>query len=528
MIPNTTVTLYATPFDITNRYVVYANSEADAFAIVSGYPSREFTNCYWQRNYRAFRAKGNINELSQFNYCVFENDGKKNFAFITSMEYHNDDYTDIELKLDFWLNYAGQYSFLPSPMRRCHPLTDEWGENINGEPFSVGSFVPSGYWSTGEPLGYVTPSIFVITTVNALTFETTPTNYWDAYARMFTGEGNQFAALFSELKSTSFTCAGVVQGNTSFCDEENLDRLLNSFERVGRLDCVVGAYRIPFEAISPAISVGYDLASATEKGELFTITRTSEQETHWKKIEYSPQFNHITVNCGGNVKEYDILQTSKQEPAIEFVYKCNQTRHGCVVISSLDYKMIGQSVLCSPEWDEVQIVGYGSQTGNLANRTVSSALSITKQIIGGLTNPLSISGRITDAIGTLTESQNQTISDIQGQGYLIGSNSSNLTTYCLNAPLIEGAWYIPNNSELKQLDTMFCTYGYSYNGEVENVLLNHMPIWNYVETQSLSVIARRVPQWAITECIQRFNSGIFIFKDKMMYKQFGLAPQNHL
>lgn len=35
MAPNTTVTLYATDFDITNKHVVYADSEGAALAAVS-------------------------------------------------------------------------------------------------------------------------------------------------------------------------------------------------------------------------------------------------------------------------------------------------------------------------------------------------------------------------------------------------------------------------------------------------------------------------------------------------------------
>lgn len=530
MTPNTTVTLFATPFDATNKYVVKAESEAEAFSIVSSFPSKEFTNCYWQRNYSAFRANGNINEISRYNYCVFENNGKKNFAFITSLEYHNDAYTDVNIQLDFWLNYAGQYTFQPSPMRRCHPEQDRYYESMEGEPIDIAAYVPNEVYNSNTPTGYTDEFVHVITTVNALTFRDQPVDYWDAFAKMFLGEGNQFGTLLNELKMTPCNCDGIIQGNTSICDSEKLSMLVESFEKAGRTDCIVTAYRVPTAARIMGLNA-FDYADLPGRLDSFNISRGfTSVITYWNKIKYSPQFNHITINLGGNIKEYSTAIAGVTNDQLQFVAYSNQSENGCTRINCIDYKNANEGVVFSPSWDKVQIAGVGSERAAFIKSMVNlipgiSTVSRTMQNY----QPLKNRGNFHDVVGAIGDliSEGMAIpTQVQGQGYLIGNNAENLTSFCLRNPLYTCAWYIPMDSDLERINNMFCTYGYSYDGEVKPITFP-MPIWSYYQTQEAVITGNTVPQEAIARCISRFNAGIFVFNNVSQYKNFSLSALNH-
>ena len=147
MTPNTTVTLYATDFDISNRYVIAADSIGEALSIVGAYPSRVYTDCYWQRTDEfVFRCKGNINEVEQYNYCVFLNNGRYTFAFVTKCQYVNDAMTWVYLTIDPWLNFAGQYVSMTVPC--AAPIREATGRQKIYFQTQQSPTKSTGFWHT--------------------------------------------------------------------------------------------------------------------------------------------------------------------------------------------------------------------------------------------------------------------------------------------------------------------------------------------------------------------------------------------
>lgn len=88
----------------------------------------------------------------QCNYMLFNNTGFENkwfFAFITKVDYSNNNCTRITYEIDVLQSWYFDCVLLDSFVEREHSLTDEVGENVIDEPVSIGEYLTSGFTDTG-------------------------------------------------------------------------------------------------------------------------------------------------------------------------------------------------------------------------------------------------------------------------------------------------------------------------------------------------------------------------------------------
>lgn len=526
MTPNTTVTLFQTDFDISNKHVVYVTSEGDAFGAVSSFPSKTFTNCYWQRNGRAFRANGNINELQNYNYCVFENNGTRNYAFITSFEYHNDAYTDVYITLDWWLNYAGKYDFHMSPMIRQHPVSDFMGRNLYKEPYQPERIEPC---ASVEIAGTdIDNNVCLITQVSTQDEGRTVT-FWEAIANTIQGNGAAIADYFSDVKSYPCDCIYEVQGNTSVVSITEAQQIAETFVHIGKPDYVIGAYKIP--SWCRTIKSGKDVTSMTPYTEtIYLPAPENEGEVKWNKILCSKQYNQISLFIYGEKNDLNIeLFNPTELDSIQFAMFCNQSQNGCIAISPSNYGEIGGNKACtvftSPPWDSVALLANVNQPWYQSSQQVT-------QLIAGMGASIGMAVGLAPIPAIATTAGLTTIRAMEGFNEKLsgsfGGNSGRISPVAGNVSAVRVIRYMPDLESIVQLNYCFSMYGYSYGGTPQLPNLHNMPFWNYVETLDAVITGREVPQWALDACIKRFNSGIFIYNNIGTYKKTDNCSSNIL
>ena len=547
MTPNTTVTLYATPFDISNKYVIAADSPEEALGIVSSYPSKVYTDCYWQRdNDFVFRARGNINEVEQYNYCVYFNNGRYNFSFITQCDYVNDDMTLVHLALDPWLNFAGQYVFHDSPMVRCHPSSGNAVQGLHtAEPINV--LLTAFNHSTGGFYDEDSTMTYLVTTLKALSLPdvTAITDYWNGMLELARQTSVSGLINWSLSMRSGYTYAGnALQPNTCV-GTTTIDRIVDAFIQNGMQSAIIAAYHVPTSLVpaGPAIDARELPLHVVHK----QLDIDMPIAPKWRKTKTSRQFRKIVLNCAGNTRELPLeLMEAKLMTGgnldIDIIANPNMFGNFTAQVLGIN-EMFKQMFQCvSPVWDRVPLVGYGVDQmvfKQALYNTVTNVASTTFDTIGQLTDKFSyltkgVFGTIASAgreiaEGVAAEYQNSmnTQQQVMNGGIAIGGASSSMSVYNQTAPLFKALSFTPSSGNVLKIDKTFGTYGYMMEGEIVPIAFKTLPYWNYYQTQEAAIEGRKVPQRYLTQIIQRFNAGIFIFNTAADYKDFSKALDNH-
>lgn len=540
MTPNTTVTLYATPFDISNKYVIAAASEGEALGIVNSYPQKVYTNCYWQRdNDFVFRANGNINEVEQYNYCVYLNNGKYNFAFITQCDYVNDAMTLVHLALDPWLNFAGQYVFHDSPMRRCH-IPEAWdSERIYNavEPYEVAGWYDQRV-TFGDPTTYNSYKVYIVTKVPADSYDdSTVSTFYNAVNELIRNGAPQVMTAFWQSVQPGLTRIINIhpQAATALCTLSELEIIVRNFLVNGRSADIIGAYYVPECCL-------LDFSSGKKSDiEPFYIDKQlniGAQFPYWYKASYSPQFKRIYINNCGNthflpVEEITLTYLNQVgAPNMKFNIGADPSMNGCIYVWP-DYTALPcyrEHITTSMPWDKVQVTGYGVdvyqqtmnqlQSGKIAYYGASGAVS---SLAG-----LNLTGAV-DAVADTIFSGLENLVDAnrvaKSGSFATSIGTASMASYNLASELVTIGVQTPKS--IAQIYRMFGSFGYTLNGEVVPITFKDLPYWKYYQTQEASIEGRKVPQRYLNQIIQRFNAGIFVFNDTSSYKDFSKSLDNH-
>lgn len=162
--PNTNIRLLKNvPLDNTYDHTIFFANETAQRDYFIGLQKYNLTNYTYQRVKKGVSRVGiNADNLYDCNYIMFQNTvfGSKWFyAFITGVEYVNNECSDISFEIDVmqtWLfDCEPDYCFV----EREHSFTDAIGEHIEPENIETGEYVYNGYGKITETL---TPMCVII------------------------------------------------------------------------------------------------------------------------------------------------------------------------------------------------------------------------------------------------------------------------------------------------------------------------------------------------------------------------------
>lgn len=173
--PNTSIyILKGVPLDPTYDHTIYwydINAQVNYFYSKVKYT---FARQTYQRVNRGYmRIQRKAEDLYDCNYLMFQNTAFGNkwfFAFITEINYVNNEVSEVRYEIDVMQTYHFDYALGQCFVEREHSETDNVGDNLIPEDIELGDYVTDDFDSSGQlsPLSIVVASPFDDTYQNAV------------------------------------------------------------------------------------------------------------------------------------------------------------------------------------------------------------------------------------------------------------------------------------------------------------------------------------------------------------------------
>ena len=219
--PNTNIRLLKdVPLDNTYKHSIYFGSSGAQVSYFSGKTKYNLSRQTYQRvNLGVSRIGINANNLYDCNYMMFQNSSYGSrwfYAFINSVEYVNDNLTQITFQLDELQSWFFDYDLLPCIIERQHTETDEIGDSLTSEGDDITTYVKSNsYYTDGRALD-ISP---VMNTQKIAVFASSETP--------IVANGGYIGSTYSAVDVSVFDNASATNGYISGLGATAADRVIN-------------------------------------------------------------------------------------------------------------------------------------------------------------------------------------------------------------------------------------------------------------------------------------------------------------
>lgn len=147
--PSSNIYLLKVPLSLDNiNQLTFTNKQAQ-FNYFSNLPSIEEDYFSYIRQNNTIQFPAHIDSILEYNYVMYQNENYTNkwfYAFITNMEYINDNLTEISIATDVWQTWQFDISFKPSFVVRemINVSEDVPGANLLPENLEKGEYKIGG------------------------------------------------------------------------------------------------------------------------------------------------------------------------------------------------------------------------------------------------------------------------------------------------------------------------------------------------------------------------------------------------
>lgn len=497
--PNTNIRILKNvPLDNTYEHTIYFNSRDEQQNYFIGLQKYNLTNYTYQRVKRGTARVGiKSDDLYDCNYMMFQNTSFGNkwfYAFITSVEYVNNDCSEISFELDVmqtWhFDYSPDYCFV----EREHSVSDIIGENITPETLETGEYVYNEYDEIGSALKPLAIMIVV-------------------------AENNENSGNLNE---------GVYSGCTYMAyDKNNLDGI-KEFLKVyeGTPEAILSIYMFPAIALAThGITIpkdkGLKISSASNTGGQLSVTLEKITDTktldgykpkNRKLYTYPYNFVKIMTTTAEHNYRYEFFKNLQPTFKIDTTYTMPINN----VLRPVNYKNVTQKLINeSVVLDNYPLCPWISDSYRawLAQNSVNNLQSILDVgalagAVGlGVLNPAIGVGLGLAQIGKLTsEGYKASIRADQAHGNLTNGNidiSSDVKDFYSCRCSV-------NSDYARIIDNYFSRFGYATK-RVKIPNRNSRRHWNYVKTID-ATITGSVPADDMKKICSIYDNGITFWK----------------
>lgn len=142
--PDTEIRLLKTPFEIDENNQLTFSSETAQKTYFLALPYIKEDNCTYQRKDNVIRFPAHIDSILDYNYVMYQNEHYTNkwfYAFITNMEYVNDNLTLISIATDVFQTWQFDIIYKKSFVEREHVNNDGVGLHTVPEGLETGEYI---------------------------------------------------------------------------------------------------------------------------------------------------------------------------------------------------------------------------------------------------------------------------------------------------------------------------------------------------------------------------------------------------
>lgn len=238
--PQTDVYLLKVPLEINDINQLTFSNAAAQFNYFNSLPKIQFDNFTYQRKDGTIRVPGYFDELIEYNYVMYRNEGYSNkwfYAFITDMQYSSNGATDLTIKTDVWQTWMFNLEYKPVFVEREHANTDVAGDNTLPEGLELGEMVTNG---ATQDFG-ISGSGFV-TVVDVSMMENPGTNQTLSYYFDPPFDYDLRPAVNGIPSGIIHIIIGLSSGSNP---RRDLDKVISVYDYAGLGDAIINCYILP-------------------------------------------------------------------------------------------------------------------------------------------------------------------------------------------------------------------------------------------------------------------------------------------
>lgn len=495
--PSTNIKLLRNvPLDNTYEHTLYFSDSSSQVTYFSGLTKFNLTNYTYQRvNINQIRVAKKSDDLYDCNYLMFQNSafGSKWFyAFITSVEYVNNETATITYELDVMQTWFFECEPTMCYVEREHAVTDGIGENIIPENIDTGEYVFNGF---GKITNVLDPLCVVIMVADTET---------EAYGTLYDG-------IFGGCKLYAYDKT----------DVSNITSFLAGYST--KPDAIVGMYMAPVIGTGGAIGSGgvaldYSASSYTLNVQQDAITDSTLIDWYQPKNNklYTYPYNFLVISNGKTSATYRYEYFDALTPKFEIDVPITMPIQ--VALRPRNYKGSGDNTLNTETMtlDDYPMCSW--TTDSFSAWLAQNSLPIGGAVAGaGATGIATLAGLTVPGIGMLAGASQ--VANLLGQGYKAAIsadvargnlNTGNIDVASDNKTFFGGRCCV-SHQYAQMIDDYFTVYGYATR-RVKYPNRSSRPHWNYVKTVDACVTGS-APADDTKKICEIYNKGITFWKN---------------
>lgn len=521
IVPDTTVKLLNN-VKLTNDYqhTMYfpdLSTQTNTFLSKVKYTLDDYT--YTRHSNNVINVELPVRECFDCSYLMFKNtayEGKWFYAFITDVEYINNDTTKITYEIDEIQTWYFEHRLNQCFVEREHTTTDVIGEHIIDEGLDTGDFI----FNHG---GVSTSSVF-----NEYVVMVATTLSYDDSDLDFGKSGGQYSGLLMGCNLYAFPTV------------ESASDYLSAVNNAGKIDSVVAVYMCP-KAFLPRNDTIWDIESDTPVQKQFLVAKPVQLDGYTprnnKLLCYPYNFIRGTNYSGNeNIYRYEWFSGSQ---ACAFLILCTITPNPTAIMYPKDYQGKADNYDECLTLNDFPQCGYTidtyrawlAQNSNSIRSSINGALGtavvgagaaaggVSLALMGAAINPyafLTTAGvGLATAMNGFSSAKNlgQTISDIMAEKkdrkvnakQMAGNNTGDIMT-ALKEKQFELECMCVTNEYAKSIDDYFTMFGYKVN-EIKIPSTKNRPHYTYCKTVGCNITGN-LPLASIKKINSIFDNGI--------------------
>lgn len=506
--PNSNIKIYKdVPLDNTYNHTLYFSSLSEQNSYFHGTSSILKYNLTAQSYQRVVKGSMRVaiksNNLYDCNYLAFQNASfgtKWFYAFITSVEYINNETSEITFEIDSLQTYLFDVQLKDCFVEREHSETDGIGDNIQAEPVETGEYIISDYGLVGE-----TTDMLVIIMIA----DEEATSYGNLYEGIYAG------------------CDIWVYNST---DTTNITSKVSEY--IKKPDQIIAMYMCPKMLIPDVDDGGKHLGYSSKSTFSVQILPSVKEESqdfggyipkNNKMYTYPYNFLRIDNASGQSLNlRYEFFDNLK--PVIEiqgtFLMPVKLVARPCSYKGLPSYSELGGYT--SSKSETISLENYPMCSWNvdtfkawLAQNSVPVALnSIASVTNSAIASTYSTHPRATFTSGTIGSVAN-VLSQVYSASIAADQCRGNISNGNVNVARNIQSFYKQRCHITKDfaivIDNFFSVYGYATN-KVKKPNISSRPHWNYVKTNGC-VLKGNAPADDVRKICSIYDSGITFWKN---------------
>ena len=462
------------PLDNTYDHTIYFNNKTEQANFITKHEKIIATNLTYQRVKRGVVRVGIVaDKLYNCNYLMFQNSAFGNkwfYAFITGVEYINNECSEVSYEIDVLQTWFFDYSLDWCFVEREHTLTDAIGEHIEPEPVTTGEYVFNNY----APVVNMRDMVVAIAIVDKDTSE-----YGTLYDGIYGG------AVIWVYDST---------------DTEGITGKIDTY--IDKPDSIIGMYMFPKLFIGGTIpethklSYGANAKKSIVQADSITVNDTLDgyKPKNNKLYTYPYSFWHVDNASGGELTlRYEFF--NGRNPVMEITGTVTQpvvaVLRPCSYKGAPPYSELGGYTTMNTE--SLELTNYPMCSWStdayktwVAQNSVPLAMN-TMAALSGMVSPYGMGiGEADNAINLISNTLMQAYKASIASDISKGSQSNGGANVANGVQQFYGGRCSVTSNYAKVIDDFFTRFGYAVKrNKVPN--RNGRPHWNYVKTVGCTI-----------------------------------------